>query len=275
MMKMLCLLNLNKPLCGQHLVKCMVREITSSQNPLVKYLVRIRDDRDYRLKSQSVLLEGGKLIEEVSQFHPVKKLLLLNTDSALTFLKSIKADEVFTVNESVMGKISSLHSSDGCLAEVLMPPSASLNGLKRIFACDGVSDPGNLGSLLRSGLALGWDGAFILENSCDPFNDKAIRSAKGATFRLPIASGSWSDLKKIVQQNNLHPWVGDIQGTPVDKIPGRNPILLVLCNEARGPSPEALRLCKQVTIPISSFMESLNVAAAGAILMYILGKQHD
>jgi TrmH family RNA methyltransferase len=247
----------------------MMRTITSLQHPIVKHLVKLRQDRNYRYESKSVIIEGKKLIQEMGPKQSIKTLLALNADLIPAHLKT---EEVFLVNESILEKISGMHSSEGIIAEIAIPPSAFLEGKNLILAFDGVSDPGNLGTLLRSGLALGWQGAFILQNCCDPYNDKAIRAAKGATFSLPIATGTWKDLEKIQKENRLTPLVADIQGTPLNKILKSAGVLLILSNEAHGPSKQALRLCKQVTIPMSPLMESLNVSAAGAILMYTLGR---
>jgi TrmH family RNA methyltransferase len=247
----------------------MIRTITSLQHPIVKHLVKLRQDRNYRYETGSVIVEGNKLIQEIGPKHAIKTLLALNSD---LIPPQLQAAEVFLVNESILEKISGMHSSEGLIAEIAMPQNASLKGKNLILAFDGVSDPGNLGTLLRSGLALGWQGAFILKNCCDPFNDKAIRAAKGATFSLPIATGTWKDLEKIQKENQLTPFVADIQGTPLNKILKTTNVLLILSNEAHGPSKQALSFCQPVTIPMSPQMESLNVSAAGAILMYTLGK---
>lgn len=246
----------------------MMREINSLQHPLVKHLVKLRQDGRHRAESCTVLIEGKTLIEEVGSYHHVKCLIATN---AALIPKQIKADEVFIVSHDVMKKISGLHTPEGLAAEVNMPPQANLDGMHRILACDNVSDPGNLGTLLRTGLALGWEGVFLLPGGCDPFNDKVLRAAKGATFRMPIRFGTWDDLKKIAQKNHLTPLVADIRGTPVDDVKKGNGLLLVLSNETHGPSDEARNICECVTIPMNAKMESLNVSVAGGILMYVLG----
>lgn len=245
----------------------MVREITSLQHPMVKHFVRLRQNRDYRDDHQSVVIMGDKMIHEVCSRHHTKNLMVYDP----TFIPNgVSADEVLIVNEAVMQKATGMTSSEGMIAEVAMPKQSSLTGMRRIIVCDAISDPGNLGSLLRSALALGWQGVFILSNSCDPFNDKALRAAKGATFRLPMAMGSWETLEQLIQQDRLQPIVADIQGSALDTISKQERVLLVMSNEAHGISEEAKRLCQKVTIPMSGEMESLNVAAAGAIFMYAL-----
>jgi RNA methyltransferase, TrmH family len=248
-------------------VNIMPKEISSLQHPLVKHLVRLRQNRDYREEHQSVMVEGTALVREVCQQHPAK--LIMTYDE--TFLPAgVKAEEVVLVNEDIMHKVSGVQTPEGIVAEVAMPKPASMKGKRLIMACDGVSEPGNLGAILRTTLALGWDGAFLLNNSCDPFNDKALRSAKGATFRLPIAMGTWKDLQKIIKENRLEPLVADVAGTPLGSIRVKDGVLLVLGNEAHGPSEESRQICQAVKIPMPGEMESLNVAVAGGILMYVL-----
>lgn len=245
------------------------REITSLQHELVKHLVRLRQNRAYREEHQSVLISGLKIVSEVCQQQRAKRLITCDESSIPA---GMLCDEILVVNEAIMQKISGLAQPEGLLAEVVMPKTDLQVGksLQYLIACDGINDPGNLGNLLRTALALGWQGVFLLGDCCDPFNDKALRAAKGATFRLPLLSGSWEDLNKLIQENQLQPWVADLEGTPLAQIGEQAGVLLVLSNEAHGVSKEAAQICQKVTIPMPGKMESLNVSSAGAILMYVL-----
>lgn len=239
--------------------------ITSAQNPLVKHLVKLRKDKDYRYAQQSLILEGIKPVKEVIPF--IKKII--RAESASIDL-SLEAEE-WIVTDAIFAKISGMISPEGILAEVQMPSWSTLNGLQWIVALDGINDPGNLGTLLRTALALGWQGVYILSNSCDPFNEKAVRAARGAHFRLPLAFGTQKSLVNLIEQNKLEPVVADIKGTAIELYPSTETgTLLVLGNEAHGASPEMQRICSKVKIPMQGEMESLNVAIAGSILMYTL-----
>lgn len=245
----------------------MLKEILSLQHPLVKHLVKLRQNRDYRFEHQSVVISGVKPVEDVGLLQPVKTMLVYDK----SFIpKGIKADEIVIVNEEVMKKASGMQQPEGIMAEFKMPKFTSLSGKKFIIAIDGVNDPGNLGAILRSALALNWEGAFILPDSCDPYNDKALKAARGATFHLPLEMGSWKDLAKLVEEGNMEPLLADTTGTPLPSLKKERGVLLVLSNEAHGPSEQALKLCKKITIPMSGKMESLNVSVAGGILMYTL-----
>lgn len=248
----------------------MAKIITSLQHPLVKHLVKLRDNRHYRDTEKSVMIEGRAIVAEVCSKQPAKVLLTTTLES---IPKNVLADEIVLINDAILQKISGVQSPDNLIAEVTMPTHHSMKGLQWVIAFDGISDPGNLGTLLRTALALGWQGAFLLDNSCDPFNDKALRAAKGATFRLPMTMGNWKQLKEVITLNHLKAFVADTTGVSLSTVAKQDSILLVLGSEAHGPSQESLALCEKICIPMPGEMESLNVAVAGGILMYLLKRQ--
>jgi TrmH family RNA methyltransferase len=243
----------------------MSKSIVSLQNPYVKHLVHLRQNSDYRYEHKSVPVEGIKMVREVAQTIPLKTLLVY--DESL-IPKGLKAQEVFVVNEAVMKKISGMQAPEGIMAEVAMPPSASLEKARFIIALDHVNDPGNLGAILRTALAFGWDGAFLIGHGCDPYNEKALRSARGATFRLPLRQGSAQEFNLLAKTLGVQPLAADIHGEKLEDSRSSSACILVLGNEARGLSPEIAASCKRIAIPMSGPMESLNVAIAGGILMY-------
>lgn len=244
-----------------------MKRITSGNHPLVKHLVKLRQNRDYRYEHQSLVVEGVKPVEELGR-HARFKLIVTYNEAMIPI--GAEADEILLVNDGVMKKVSGMQSPEGLVVEIDMPKPVSLQGMKYILALDGVSDPGNVGSLLRTALALGWEGAFILNDSCDPFNDKALRSARGATFRLPLCWGNFDQLKELVSGSQLTPLVADISGKELSELISDKPTLLVMGNEAHGPTSEIKDFCQAITIAMPGSMESLNVSVAGGIMMYAL-----
>ncbi len=244
-----------------------MKEITSLQNPLVKHLVKLRKEKKYREKHRSFLVEGKKLVNELCVDIEAKSILLIDTK---LLSKNAKSKECFLVREEIIHKISGVRTPEGIIGEFPLPAECSFEGVKFLLALDGVSDPGNMGTLLRTALALGWEGAFILDNCCDPFNDKAVRSAKGATFRLPLKFGDWEALEKIAGKNHLYSIAADTEGKDVAELSKGKGTLLVLGSEAKGLSEESLKRCEKVTIPMTGKTESLNVSIAGGILMYLV-----
>lgn len=240
--------------------------ISSLQHPLVKHLVKLRDNSTYRYEQQSLLLEGPKPIQEVS----VSIMRLFYTPAYASFADTIKIPEKWQITEPILHKISNMPAPEGLLAEVRLPPFQHLAQDPLVVALDGISDPGNLGTLMRTALALGWEAIYLLPGSCDVFNEKVLRAARGAHFKLKLIKGSVEQLVQWVQTERVQALVADIQGIKPEQVTHAPRRLLVLGNEAHGASPAMQRLCQAVTIPMPGDMESLNVAVAGGILFYLL-----
>ncbi len=247
----------------------MDRVISSLTHPVVKHLVSLRDDSAYRELNNSVLVQGRKMLLELSATRELR--LVVAADQSLV-PPGIRAAEVIVANEAILQKIAGVVTPDGIVAEVEKPAWSTLEGATRVVALDGVSDPGNVGTLIRTALALGWQGVYFLDGCCDPYNDKALRAAMGATFRIPLAKGNWTTLQSLISQRHWVPFVADLDGLPVEHVSWEEGVLLVLGNEAKGPSDTSRAHCKAVTIPMSGAMDSLNVSIAGAILIYVLGR---
>lgn len=245
----------------------MRKEISSLQHPLVKHWVRLRDDADYRIEQQTLIIEGVKPIREVP-----KELLLRLIYCDPKWAAEHPHIEHYQVTEAIMRKMSSMVSPEGVFAEVKMPSQVLLEGFNWVLALDGINDPGNMGTILRTALAFGWEAVCLLPNCCDPYNDKVLRAARGAHFRLPLAQATAEELQRLATKLKWQPLVADIKGTPPEGIPHSKGRLLVLGNEARGPSEDIMKFCSKVTLPMSTDVESLNVAIAGGILMYLLRK---
>ncbi len=245
----------------------MSRALTSAQHPLIKHWVRLREQRHYRRECGSLLLVGSSLVFEAAQHLSIQSLILLEEDSIAS---QITSRETFYLTPALMKKVAGTESFQGAIAEVPLPQFDPLTDCQAIIVCDRVSDPGNLGTLLRTALAFGWQGAFLLPGCCDPLNDKVLRSARGAPLRLPIQEGDWEELEEIIQKNQMQPLVADLHGISSHEIVPPQRLALFLGNEAHGVSERARALCSPVSIPMHGEMESLNVAVAGGILMYIL-----
>jgi len=231
-------------------------EIKSLQHPLVKRLVALRTQKKEREDTQTVLIESPKVIREIAAKKPLKTMLSLTPSS-------LQAENAYLVTQEILNKISGMETADTLLAEVDMPRPVSLHAKKWVLALDGVAEPGNLGTLLRTSLAFGWEGVFFLPGTCDPFNEKALRAGRGAIFRLPFAYGSFEDLQKL----GLPLLAADLQG---ERPSPQKAVCLIVGNEAQGLSLKIHDQVTKVSLPMQGEMESLNVAVAGGILLYTL-----
>jgi TrmH family RNA methyltransferase len=236
------------------------KAITSVQHPLVKSLVALRTEKEERLCRNQVLLVGEKLVREIATTISLDCLLSLSP------IPSIRAQETVLVSEEVLRKVTGVPNPDGIAAVAPLPPPSDLAETRRLLILDQIADPGNLGTLLRTALALGWDGVAFTPGTVDPFNDKALRSAKGALFFLPYCFATPEDLLHLPH----HPWLADLTGVPLNQAQPHSPFSLILSNEGAGPSPWAEKVGQKITIPMHNSVESLNVAASGAIFLYEL-----
>lgn len=243
------------------------REIESLSHPLVKRLVRLREDRAARLESGTVLIQGRKVVAEVGSGRAVR-LLLVSGERLVP--KGLMAQELIITSDAVIQKVAGVQSAEGIVAEVQMPVAVTLQGMHRVVVLDGVADPGNLGTLLRTALALGWQGAYLLESCCDPYNDKALRAAMGATFRLPLRLGTADELALLAKEEGWQLLAADLKGVAPEAMDRRQKVALILGSEAHGVSQACQRMAQPVALPMPGLMESLNVSIAGAILMYLL-----
>jgi len=278
--------------------------ITSAANAYVKHCVRLRESRAYRQEARRVLVAGTIPLREIAGPGPGAAV-----DALVAFVPEggrcpplVRAARVVPASEAVLRRLTGLESVAGVevVAELAMPPAADFLGaaaaaagaaggggaaprLTRLLALEGVQDPGNLGTLLRSALAFGWQGVFLLPGCVDPFNDKALRAARGAPFRLPLAAGGWDELAALAAAAGLRlvaaepPREGGAAPAAAPAPPpaavggGGRGVCLVLGSEGQGLSARALAACAHVGVPMApGAMESLNVGVAGAILMLAL-----
>ncbi len=233
------------------------KKILSLQHPLVKHWVRLRKEKPYREETKRLLIMGEREISE----QPIA--VLISTEDS-----DVPAQERYLVSEEILQKITGLHAPSGLAAEVDLPPPQDISNAKRLLILDRLADPGNLGTLLRSALALGWEGVIVTPHTVDVFNDKALRAGKGAIFHLPYREMGEEELLKWVTEKKVHLYVADTEGKPVSTLRPQEPLALVLSSEGAGPSAWAEKLGIQVTIPMKPGVESLNVASSGAILLY-------
>lgn len=242
----------------------LAKKIISLQHPLIKHWVSLRSDKAYREEKKRLLLMGEKAIRELAEKIPVHALISLNE------APKIPCREAFCVTEGMLEKITGLKNPDGYAAEVSLPEPQDLSNKSALLILDGVSDPGNLGTLLRTALALGWDGVIATPGTVDLFNDKALRAGKGAQFHLPYARLTQEKTAELLKRGGIRPYLADLEGKPLDQADIKRPLALILSREAQGPAPWAERVAEKVTIPMEPGVESLNVAASGAILLYAL-----
>ena len=143
-----------------------------------------------------------------------------------------------------------------------------------LLVVDGVQDPGNVGTLIRTAHALGAAASLLLRGSADPLNPKALRAAMGATFRHPVVQLDDGPFITWARQQEYVLWAAAADGLPLSraldaKTSGKELIAVIVGNEGAGIRPQLNEIAAQrVAIPLARGAESLNVAVAAGILLY-------
>ena len=230
--------------------------IESTQNHLVKHLSKLRVSRAYRHSQKRCIISSLKTIKELPNNTTIKTLLIEQD-------LSLHSEKTFFTNRSVVKKITGFPSPEGVVAEVELPDYQDVSKLSSIVILDNIQDPGNLGTILRTALALGYKGAYLTSGCVDPFNDKVISASKGAVFHMPINMGPIEDLHF---EGTI--WSAHLQGEPLTKAKFEGPFAIAFGNEGSGISEYLENQSKVVAIAMPGGVESLNVASAASIILH-------
>jgi len=250
----------------------------------LKLLTLARDLRRRRARERQKLFvaEGVRAVEELltSPLH-VRGILvapqLAGASRGSILLDDVRRSgaEIAEVDEREFASAAETDSPQGVLA-IGEIPEARLVDLPlpqraRLVVLDAVQDPGNVGTILRTAAALHADAVVAMPGTVDLWNAKVVRSAMGALFHRPAFMSTWAELDTFREANALVLWGADAAGTPVETMAPAARLGILVGNEGAGLSPEALaRVEQRVSLPISSTVESLNVAVATGILLYQL-----
>ena len=257
--------------------------ISSRQHPLCK-LVRALHDGKNRRKNGLFVVEGGNgVAAAIGARWPIQRLLASSEELANGWADLAREAEIRTleIDDEVLASISQTQTSPGVLAIAHLPQSERIetwnapDGLTVLL--DGIGDPGNVGTLLRSADAAGAAAFALTQNSADAFSPKAVRASAGSVFHVPIAPQAspqkWAD---VCRKEKL-PLVLAVahDGENCFDFPWPQKCVLALGHETRGVSAELEQAATaRVSIPMFGRAESLNVAAAGAILLYAWRQKH-
>ena len=241
--------------------------IESSNNSNVKRWMKLKQKK-YRSQFNQFIVEGEHLVLEALKAKVVKEIII-REHSQLP--DSIQPHEctVYQLKESLFIQLASTQAPQSVMAvcEMKQKPVTEMN---RLLLLDRVQDPGNLGTLLRSAVAFGFDGVILGEGCVDGYNEKVIRSTQGAIFTLAIESHSLSDYIKRLMEQGIHVFGTSLyHGSPLSTIEEFPRMAFMLGNEGSGVQTELLELTHQnIFIEMSENIESLNVSIAGSIIMY-------
>ena len=253
--------------------------ITSNQNSKIKLIRALLGRSKERREEGAFVAEGVRLVEEAvkanwnCRFALYDETLNERGKSQVESLKSRGVD-VEEVSASVMKSISETEAPQGILAVLESTNLPIPQSTNFILIPDQIRDPGNLGTLLRSAAASGVDAVLIPPETTDAFAPKVLRSGMGAHFRLPIHSMGWDEIEKVVKSEGLKVYIADMDGPSCWEADLRQPVAVIVGNEAEGVSESARKLANgKISIPMSGETESLNAGVAGSVLMFEIFRQ--
>ncbi|WP_066640344.1 TrmH family RNA methyltransferase [Desulfolucanica intricata] len=256
--------------------------ITSEANPHIKYLKRLARRR-FREEEEKFIIEGVRFVEEaVSCGWSLETVVytprVVQKDRGKRLLDSIAKLNIPTieVTEAIFSNLSFTVTPQGVLAVVKAYKNNLTNLLQNkqnslFVMIDGIQDPGNLGTIIRIADAAGAAGVILAKGTVDLYNPKTLRATMGSIFHLPvIMAGEAGEVAEGLLQNGVRLVVGIPQARlPVYHADLTGPVALVVGSEANGVSEKVKALAEyQINIPMPGRAESLNAAAAAAIMCY-------
>ena len=241
--------------------------ILSKQNATIKE-IRSLADKKFRDSLGLYMIESVKLVKDaISLDMPIK--LIVGTEKGLTALGQTNYNTE-VVSEEVYKSISEQVSPQGVLAVLYKPQDVKVDQTKSSILLDGVSDPANVGAIIRTAAASGYQTVYMTPESADPFSPKAVRAAMGGIFRVNVVRDSVENLLESIKNPIT---VADMYGKNVFKEGIEGDFCLVIGNEGKGVSDLIRKKAKYtVSIPMQNGVESLNAAVSASILMYNLKK---
>lgn len=254
--------------------------ITSTHNSKIQLVRGLLGRPKERRETGAFVAEGVRLVEEaLAAEWPFRFVLagesLSERGRALVADLQSRGVEAEIVANNLMQSVSETETSQGILAVLdysLLPIPQSLS-----FALilDQIRDPGNLGTLLRTAVAAGVQAVLLPPETAEAFAPKVVRAGMGAHFRLPIHPLTWDEICTTTQGLKIH--LADMGGAiSCWQANFRSPLALIVGGEADGASQSAQELAtSQVNIPMPGKTESLNAAAAGAILLFEVVRQRS
>lgn len=241
-----------------------MEKITSVKNPLIRAL-RALKDRKGRTESGLFLVEGAVLIREALEAGLVLRHLLSDAPTE-------EFADATPVSRAVLEAVCDTRTPQGVCAAFEMPPARALSRTPdRIVALDGVQDPGNVGTILRTADAAGFQGVLLGDGCADPYSPKVQRAAMGSGFRMPLFLGNpLSDALNSLRARGYRLFASSLEGEDFyARPPSGDRFVLVIGSEAHGISREVCQCADAlVRLPMRGGAESLNAAVAAGIMMY-------
>lgn len=244
----------------------MEQRITSRKNPQIQMVRKLLSSRKYREETGRFVGDGIKLLKEAAAYCPGLETVFLSDGVEADLPETV---QVIRVPEDVMESISPMSSPQGALFVCRMPRQPEWKPRGGMMILDGIQDPGNLGTILRTSDALDVP-LVLLEGCADVFNHKVVRASMGAVFRREVVQTTWEQVLQACKAAQIPIGVTALSDTAMDiRWAQLHTMAVVIGSEGQGVRPEILEQAdQQLIIPMNAHCESLNAAVAATIVMW-------
>lgn len=245
----------------------MVEErITSRKNPLLQQVRKLLTSGKARKEAGLFVSDGTKLLSEAVKYYPGLETVILSDGVEAKVPDYVR---LVRVPGDVMESISPMQTPQGALFVCRLPKKTKFEPKPGMLLLDGIQDPGNLGTMLRTADALGVPVA-LLEGCADPYSHKVVRSSMGAVFRTPVVQTAWETVVSACRDANIPVAVTALSDRASDiRQADVKEMAVVIGSEGQGVRREILEAADaELIIPMTAHCESLNAAVAASIVMW-------
>lgn len=255
--------------------------IQSKENKTIKHIISLQQ-RKFRQKYSEYIVEGVRAVTDIAKKGSLRSIFIRESkrnELEPMIQREMNIPSIYVVQDPIFDKIEHTVNGQGIIGiakkrELNLQSFSIEDGL--YIALDGVQDPGNLGTIIRTAVAAGAKGIILLKGTVDPYNEKCVRSTMSALSNIPIFEDiTLSEFYDFVKDNNISTYVTSLENAkPYHSITYNPRTMIVLGNEGNGVSHDIIQLCDQaITIPMYGDIESLNVSIAAALCMYKVREQ--
>ena len=244
----------------------MEQRITARKNPLIQQVRKLVSSRKEREASGLFVADGVKLLGEAVRWWKELDTVILSDGVEAEIPEGVR---LIRVPQEIMEYISPMSTPQGALFLCRLPEKKAFQPQAGMLLLDGIQDPGNLGTILRTADALQIP-VVLLEGCADPYGHKVVRASMGAVFRTEVIQASWEQVSAACKEANIPVAVTALSDTAEDiRTAALGTMAVVIGSEGQGVRKEILvNADKQLIIPMNERCESLNAAIAAAIVMW-------
>ncbi len=242
--------------------------LTSKNNPLVKETFSLKEKKGRKLLGM-FLVEGRKMVSECQKSGLEIDLVILSDKYDGDTFSDLRT---VTVSEDVFRYLSDEKTPQGVLCRVKLPRNELVSPSGKCLFLDGVSDPGNVGAIIRTANAAGYEEIYLTDDCTDPYSPKSVRASMSGIFFTKLYGGKRSEILSVLR--DVPVVVADMGGVNLFEFTPPTLFALVIGNEGNGVSDEVKASATHtVRIPMRQTQESLNASVAAGIAMYLLAKE--